>query len=501
MSISPFPQVEQAVQEMIQKILTQTTERLFLLMAPMQSGKTQFIEDMYIEFRKHFPNCMGLYVVSHNHKDFISQNFCRLEHLQCFDLHCLTLRERRLGKVKDRPLKSFANDPVIIFFDENHFGDGVYQTIDNWLRFNNLRPGKNVYMIGVSATPFSSIYAASESTVCYDPRLMPSYKSISLMLDRGDVVEATPIIKKNKGVLEILWNAPALLHLDHLIKTEDSGTAIIRVSTKEQGVFLEKELVKKYSKDKLFVRHWNQDNQIDNPTTFFSARRNHLFTVVIVQQKGRMGTTFKTDFIKMVYDFCPRAAVATVAQGLPGRCCGHEKINDQVKVFSHLEQLEAYSLFERGLFDEFNEYLSEHDLKSSQRSHVARVKDETHYVEVMESIVLDKDAIKKQVKDFLVVKHGPMPLFDSTIVRTLSENKKEKEGSWYENIIDRPLDKAGIKKLSRDPGKVAILIDDRAIPCRIFAGYRFENSAALTKLVARPTSIFADLGQQEIINL
>ena len=104
-------------------------------MAAMQSGKTAFIEHMWAELKKSFPEAIGLYVVSHNHKDFISQNFQRLEHLQALDFHCLTLKERRLGKIKKRPLKSYTNQPVFIFFDESHFGDRVSQTIDNWLPF------------------------------------------------------------------------------------------------------------------------------------------------------------------------------------------------------------------------------------------------------------------------------------------------------------------------------------------------------------------------------
>jgi hypothetical protein len=35
------------------------------------------------------------------------------------------------------------------------------------------------------------------------------------------------------------------------------------------------------------------------------------------------------------------------------------------------------------------------------------------------------------------------------VVRLLSKNKIEKEGIWYRDIIDNPLNAAGIKKLSR----------------------------------------------------
>ena len=145
-----YPQVEKAVNEMMQKISESPDARFYQLLAAMQSGKTQFIIEMYLKFKEEFPNAMGLYIVGHNHKDFIEQNFTRLEHLENHDLYCLTLRERRQSKIKGRPLKSYTNDPVILFYDENHFAEKIEQTIDCFLKANGLYPNKNVFIIGVS---------------------------------------------------------------------------------------------------------------------------------------------------------------------------------------------------------------------------------------------------------------------------------------------------------------------------------------------------------------
>ena len=490
MSYQLFAQVTKAVNEMMGMILNRPDERFYLLMAPMQSGKTQFIQDMYCKFREHYPNCMGLYVVAHNHKDFIDQNFTRLEHLSSIDLHCLTLRERRLGRVKNRPLKSFTNDPLVIFFDENHFGDGVSQTIDNWLKFNKLYPAKNVYLIGVSATPFSSVLRAVNTTVMYDSALMPTYKSVTAMLNRGDIEEATPILKKVKNKMVVIEEAPAFKYLENIINTKDNGYIILRIPKKEDAQFLEKDLIKRFGK-KVFIRHWNQTHQILSPNEFFSVYRKNVITIVIVQQKARMGNTIPSRFAHMVYDYSPSSAVATVSQGLEGRMCGHGKINDQVKIFAHIKQATAYSLFEQGKFEEFYEYMSIHGLKASQRSLVATSTGQEIVTEIITSLTSDRSTVRTQVKNHLTQKFGKNPLFGEMVVRLLTKN--EWEGYWYKSIIDNEINEASNKKLMRDTNKVSVLIDDRLVPHKVYATFRTGAYTPTNDLIPKPTSIYSQI--------
>ncbi|MDD4974389.1 MAG: hypothetical protein PHY93_08545 [Bacteriovorax sp.] len=492
-----FPQVHKAVNEMMQTISNMPDARLYQLLAPMQSGKTQFIIEMYLRFKQEFPNCMGLYIVGHNHKDFIDQNFTRLEYLITKDCYCLTLSERRQSKINGRPLKSFINDPILIFFDENHFADGIEQTIDRFLKTNKLYANKNVYLVCVSATPFSSVAQADETTVMYDSMLMPTYKSVSMMLKRGDIFEASPILKKEKDKFRIIDDSPAYKAMKDVILKKDHGYIILRTSKKAEADYLIKELTKRFPK-KVHVRHWNQSKQMSSPGDFFNAYCPDNITIVIVQQKARMGNTIPTKFVHMVYDYSPNASIATIAQGLLGRCCGHGKINDQVKVFTHLKQAEAYSLFENGLFEDFYAFVDEHQLKTSQRSEVELTTGITFATEVLESKSLDRNIIVKQVRDHLGAKFGENPMFDdSMVVHRLSKNKMEKEGIWYQNIIDNPLNDAGRKKLSRHPKKVSVLVDDRRMPCRVFAAFRYESNKPTIGLIPKPTSIYNNIEANE----
>lgn len=490
-----FEQVDKAVRDMMGMILHNPKERFYLLTAPMQSGKTQFIEDMYCEFKKHFPKAMGLYVVSHNHKDFISQNFLRLEHLASLDLHCLTLRERRLSRIKKRPLKSFTNEPVVIFFDENHFGDAVEQTIDQWLKYNDLYPAKNVYLIGVSATAFSSIHRAVDTTVIYDPKLMPTYKSVTSMIKRGDIEEATPLIKIEKKRMVLIDSAPAFKHLEHIVRTKNSGYVILRIPQKEHALFLESVFNKKFGKEKIHIRHWNQGHQLESPSEYFSTFRKNVITIVLVQQKARMGNTIPTKFVHMVYDYSPSATVATVAQGLLGRMCGHNKLIDQVKVFSHFKQAKAYSLFEQGLLQDFYNYISDSGVKPSHRSFVSSSSGRNIVTEIIKTDSVVRTEIIKKVLFHLEKKFGKEINFKSLGIRInkLSRNKDEKEGGWYKEIIDNPLDDIGRKKLLRDPNKVSVLIDDRKMPLTIYATFSSGRSAPASTLEPKPSSIYAQL--------
>lgn len=485
-----FPQVDRAVKEMMHLILTRTNEFFFLLVAAMQSGKTQFIEDMFILLKKLFPGAMGIYVASHNHKDFISQNFSRLEHLEAIDFYCLTLRERRKGQINKRPLKSFTNDPIFVFFDENHHGDGVRQTIDRWLEDNQLYPARKVYMIGVSATPFSSILRAKNTTVMYDSSLMPSYKSVTLMLQRGDLEEATPISKSINQKITIIETAPAYQYLENIIMTKDCGYAILRLPNKEHANNFEKHLLKKFGQ-RVHVRQWNQQNQLDNPGEYFATFRKNVVTVVLVQQKARLGNTIPTKFAHMVYEYSPSASVATVAQGLLGRMCGHNKINDHVKVFTHLKHARAYSLFETGQIDIFYAYIAANNLKPSLRSNMVVTTGQNNVTEIISSNTSDRASVIGQVQKHLTEKFGELPVFSDMTFRVLSRNNFE--GYWYKEIFDGPMDEAASKKLVREPQKVSVIVDDRKLPYNVYASFRQGEYIPVCTLAPKATSIYSKI--------
>lgn len=264
---------------------------LIVCLAAMQSGKTELIACAFEMLRRMYPYCLGLYVTAHNHLDFVSQNFLRLEHLVAQDLYCLGLRERRASQIGNKPLSSFKNSPVFIFFDENHFGDGVVQTIFQWLTVNNLYPGRKVILIGVSATPFSSIKRAGKAIVRFLFSDMPTYKSVTYMLDHGHIKESKSLIINDANGMSIDTNNEAFQELEKHIFSKKGGYAIFRMNKKGSSELLEAELKSRFG-GKIHVRHWNQSNQLRcSPQEYFSLERTGVFTVVIVKQKARMGNT------------------------------------------------------------------------------------------------------------------------------------------------------------------------------------------------------------------
>lgn len=156
------PQVLKASREAL-NCIDDYNMNFLVVAAGMQAGKTEFIACLHELLREVYPETLSLYVTAHNHLDFRYQNFSRLEHLETTDLYCLTLSDRRKDKIKGKDICQYSNDPIVVFFDESHFGDGLDQTIDNWIQRNGLNPSRRVIFIGISATPFSSMQRAINS--------------------------------------------------------------------------------------------------------------------------------------------------------------------------------------------------------------------------------------------------------------------------------------------------------------------------------------------------
>ena len=456
-------------------------------LAPMQSGKTELIECAFQMLRRDFLNCMGLYVTAHGHLDFISQNFERLEHLEAIDLYCLGLRERRKSMIKNRPLASFKNDPIFVFFDENHFGDGAIQTIFAWLTVNKLYPARSVVLVGVSATPFSSVDRAGKAVVRFDFGDMPTYKSVSKMLANDQVIESTPMVIRDCGERRFDNKNPAFLHLNRLVGSGAGGYAIIRLCNRDSLLFSEE--LKRIHGDKVHIRHWNQGNQIHSVGNFFSQWRDS-FVVVIVQHKARMGNTIPTEHIRLVYEYSPKASVATVAQGLLGRCCGHGKLNHDVTVYTQIRQATAYSLFERGHQQAFLDYLSKHNLKASQRSVV-----ESAELEVLSGSIDGAPGFKRTeiidaVKTELKRSHDVTLSPTSIIVRRHTTNRKDRKR--YVQTIEAGSNPA-LTKPERAPGRLSIYFDNRKDRNGIYFAFRTDVTVVKGALVASEDSFYSNI--------
>jgi hypothetical protein len=483
-------QVTKAAAELLEMILA--GKRLLVMQAPMQSGKTELIACLHELLKRVYPRAISLYVTAHNHLDFVAQNFTRLEHLQAQDLYCLGLRERRRNLIGKKPLSAFDNDPVVVHYDENHFGDAAEQTIFQWLTVNKLYPGRKVYLIGISATPFSSVARAKDAVVRFSFADMPNYKSVTWMLEHGKIRESAPLILGRKEKRKLNTSCEAFEKLTSCIESRNGGYAILRIPNGFDAAFVDNELSRIF-KSKVYVRHWNQQNQIQSPKEYFETERSGVFTVVIVQQKARMGNTIPTQYVRMVYEYSPNAAVATIAQSLLGRCCGHGKLNHDVTVFSHLRQAEAYSLFESGQHDEFVNFLKSNRIKASQRSmiepEVVRIVD--GQIPVRADIKRgDRAGIIRMVRDNIVDKCGNIVNKELPIVRWWDTFKKERPR--FEQSIAAGKNPT-ITKTNKKPGSLSIYVDNRVGKNVVYYAYRTGEVVVKSVLVASNLSLYSKL--------
>jgi hypothetical protein len=483
-------QVRVATVKMLNRLLRGDTNFATLL-APMQSGKTEYIACFFELVRIIYPQALGLYVTSHNHLEFVQQNWDRLEHLEPQDLYCLTLRERKLSLIKNRPLSTFTNQPVFTLYDESHFGDGAKQTIHQWLIANRLYPAKQIFFVGISATPFSSysIGTQNDTLINFERKDMPSYKSVSFMLRRGLISEATPLILESESEGPCLDEEnEAFKCLKKHVRKNSGGYAIIRTRKAEEAFFLESEFYKRFPKHKIFVKHWNMGSQIENPKEYFSNFKPGIFIIVLVQQKARLGSTIPTDYIRFVHEYSPKGTVATISQSLMGRCCGHGKLKHPVQVFTHLRQAEAYSLFECGKYAEFADFIKKYRLKPSQRSRVSEETLEAINGDFKIAPRANKKEIISLVRDRILKEQGSVEQF-RPIVRSWSTNKKDRPD--YEQIIAEGKNPA-LNKESGSHGFVSIFYDNRERKNRVYFSYKTDVVLRQRTVVGSDDSFFSD---------
>ncbi|MGK5088953.1 hypothetical protein WDW86_15450 [Bdellovibrionota bacterium FG-2] len=462
---------------------------LIACQASPQTGKTELIECAYELLQREFPDSLGLYVCAHNHLDFVDQNFPRLEHLESKDLYCLGLRQRRRSLVGKKPLSSFKNTPVVVFFDEDHFGDGSEQTIHSWLRTNNLCPGRKIFLIGVSATGFTIIKRAGKAVVRMQLSDMPIYKSITYMFEHGHIKNSTPMLVGHAEERRVDQSNEAFQQLNHLIKGGIGGYAIIRVNGKDAPILDAK--LKRLHQNRVHVRHWNQANQISNPEAYFSQKRG-VFVVVIVQQKARMGNTIPTQHLKLVYEHSPKPTVATVAQGLLGRCCGHGKLTHKVTVYSHRNHAEAYMLFETGYLDDFFTYLEAHGLRASQRAKLAATEMQSYEGKLPGYAGIQRSEIVESVLNDLRKRHGLTPPVVCAAVRRWTTNKNKEERHRYTQAIalgDNPT----LTKPNREAGSLSIYLDNRKDRHHLYYAYRSNKVLVKADLVASDDSFYSEI--------
>ncbi|MBC8548733.1 MAG: hypothetical protein ISR65_19875 [Bacteriovoracaceae bacterium] len=336
------------------------------------------------------------------------------------------------------------------------------------------------------------IIPAVNPIIQFDSKLMPTYKNVSWMLKMNWVVEPDVLITQKKGENTIFNpKANVFLHLKTLARQHVEGYGIIRVKNKKQAKFLEAQINKRIRGKHVFVKHWNQGNQLD-PEKYFNEIREGVFVVVIVQRKAAMGNSMSTEHVRFVYDYSPTAALSTIAQGLLGRCCGHGKKKHHVIVYTHLNHAIAFSLFEQGRLQEFYAFLALHGIKPSQRSRVYKKS-----VPIFHGVIKPKKKIENRDEARAVVLKELKDNFGDNLhvegliaTRFLEKQKNGTQRKWYLDQISKGLNPVSTRSIEKAVGKTALFFDHRTNS--VYFGHRIEGSCEYA-LGAKDKSLYTQL--------
>lgn len=324
--------------------------RSVLVGSPMQSGKTNIMGGIMVmchELTRQAPERFrprGVYICANNQIDFRSQSMSSL----CHHMQVLTLRDRRRWV-------DTADTPLIVFYDESHFGDGVRMTINDFLsRHDVFGQHHNMIFCGVSATPWSAMGSLDAEIIADVSQLESlSYNSVGMMLERGRIVEADPLFVDENGIritgahantpsrIYLNQRSNAYRHIERIMERGEDidGYCVIRC-LKHQGKKLLSHLQERYG-NRIYAVEWNQHQREFN-ADFFKSRRYGRFTVVVVQHKARMGNRINTKYIHFFHEMSPSAHVDTLAQSFIGRACGFHKQDHETIVYSHVPVAEIY---------------------------------------------------------------------------------------------------------------------------------------------------------------
>ena len=378
-----------------------------------------------------------------------------------------------LSRVERNLWQNKSKTPLIVFYDENHYGDGVTMTIARFLERHKIKGSENILFCGVSATPCTSI-GCLEREIWPDMDYLENkgYNSPGVMLKMGRLEDADCLFTKNrerardtgKSIITINENANVYRHIEQLMGARRlDGYCIIRYRVEESHV-LEQHLKEKFG-EKVFIKHWNMRVKGFSPNEFFNQSRPGRLTVVFVQHMARMGSTIDTKNCNFMYEFSPDSFVDTISQSFIGRACGFNgKIGHRAIVYSRKAVAYAYDLMIRSggkeeKMKKFHDYCKRYSLRPAARaslnSRVARYK-----VDVLDSVRLQgspSQALIDELVAGLMTKHVLEPGGGSK--RTMSERHvtERKKGR---NVFD-PEKKDDNYFCGQRPGNWSVIVYDR----------------------------------------
>lgn len=276
----------------------------------------------------------------------------------CTDCRIIVMRNANIRK------STHILENCVVFIDESHYGSGENSVLTNFFRRSGIDwkntehlQQKNIYLVSVSATPFSESH--SDLELCKEDvilKVTEDYYGISEFYRSGQIVSATNNdFKKNlEGNYPIVeYIKEAYNEMDINDSGDKIGLIFIRAYREKPNVIKDHPFVKENFKIKELST--KEGNRIDYNSVneelkmMFSTYDNNKVKPVLFLIKGayRAGVTINMkdkDYINMIYD--NSSEMAATYQGLAGRLSGYrftdeEKIK-RTKLYLNIEHVEKY---------------------------------------------------------------------------------------------------------------------------------------------------------------
>jgi hypothetical protein len=349
-----------------------------ILKAQMQSGKTgvvcSFINLVHDTFIEKYWNINKYFIITGmNDKGLGLQTLERVKKQVHFaddtnvdsgkNVGVYDCEECKIVVMRNNDIRKTEHtlENCVVFIDESHYGSGETSVLtkfflDNGIDWKNqeLLASKNIYLVSVSATPFSEIHsdiAQKKQDVIL--KTTDKYHGISEYYRKGQICNAKPSDFSQK----IDGEFPIISHIKDAyerIETNDNGNKVglifIRAYAKKQSVIKNNRYVNENFKvvelsgQKLDYNKVNEELKM-----MFSSYDNTKVKPVLFLIKGayRAGVTINPkdkNYIYMIYD--NSSEMAATYQGLAGRISGYrfcdEDTLSRIKMYLNMEHVIKY---------------------------------------------------------------------------------------------------------------------------------------------------------------
>ena len=370
-SVGFSPQQIAASEEMVEN-LTQGVVRYNILLAQMQSGKTETYLLTAWEMVRKTGKIENVVIFSGNSEIYLKGQLATTLRGSIFqDKYEAYLRSKGENAPEVlRELEKWAQfDSVqpkfqilwgtemdkyrgptkktLFIWEESHYAQTMKQSPDKFLQKMGISADgdmttftkKDNYMISISATPFSELsdthHLKQNKKVVF---MLPGngYNSVKRMRDNGKIKVYEDL---TDGINQALSSAET---------TRKASYAIIRITSRTEG--LTKEIIQQHNKTLSHRLRW-QVFHFDSKTTgkekedgdrvwrdMASAPRGNI--IILIRGKCRMGHDLSKNYLAFVMETSKSPKTDTILQGLLGRACGYPRA--LVPEEDNIYQVEVY---------------------------------------------------------------------------------------------------------------------------------------------------------------